>query len=123
MTGNETEFFLRLTRALPDHYIFPQVALNALIKTKGYMPTKDFYSLRNAFDRKVADYVVCNRQTFSVVAIIELDDSSHNGKGDKDAKRDTMLNAAGYRTLRFQSKAKPSEQEIAEVFKQKHGRT
>lgn len=31
MTDNEAEFFGRLVVALPDHYIFPQVAMSALI--------------------------------------------------------------------------------------------
>jgi hypothetical protein len=33
MTDNEAEFFGRLVVALPDHYIFPQVAMSALLET------------------------------------------------------------------------------------------
>jgi hypothetical protein len=33
MTDNEAEFFGRLVVALPDHYIFPQVAMSALLDT------------------------------------------------------------------------------------------
>jgi len=81
------------------------------------LDTEEFNaSLRNRFDRKVADYVICARNTFQVVAIIELDDRTHDYKKEKDAERDAMLNAAGYRTERFESKKKPSEAEIAQRF-------
>ena len=49
-----------------------------------------------------------------VLAVVELDDRTHNA--ERDAKRDTMLLSAGYRTLRFPSKRKPSEAEIAAFF-------
>lgn len=32
MTNNELEFFGRLICALPDHYVFPQVAMSALLE-------------------------------------------------------------------------------------------
>jgi hypothetical protein len=34
LTDNELEFFWRLRRAMPDAYIFPQVAMSALIAPK-----------------------------------------------------------------------------------------
>jgi len=36
-----------------------------------------------------------------VLAIIELDDSSHKGKEQRDASRDAMLKSAGYKTVRY----------------------
>ncbi|MOA41717.1 hypothetical protein D3C78_1637080 [compost metagenome] len=44
--------------------------------------------------------MVCDK-AFQVLAVIELDDASHKGKTDKDAARDAMLVAAGYRVLRY----------------------
>lgn len=41
---------------------------------------------------------------------MELDDKTHNN--DRDAKRDAMLEQAGYRVIRWQSKSKPSLEEI-----------
>ncbi len=123
MTDNETEFFLRLTKALPDYYVFPQVAFTALLKTKGYMPFKDWSALRNKFNRLVADYVICDRTALQVEAVVELDDSTHDRKKEKDAARDAMLQAAGYRTERFRLRIKSSEREIADIFARKTSRS
>ena len=65
-----------------------------------YVLTARAYATRNTFDRKVADFVVCDK-SFQVLAVIELDDASHKGKADKDAARDAMLANAGYRVLRY----------------------
>lgn len=103
MTENECEFFGRLVVALPDHYIFPQVALPALIEA-AVKDRKRAYSdfLRIAQQR--VDYVVCDRSC-QVVAVVELDDKTHSRK--KDALRDARLRQAGIRTVRFQSRSKP----------------
>jgi hypothetical protein len=34
MTDNEEEFFGRLVIALPDHYVFPQVAMSAMLQPR-----------------------------------------------------------------------------------------
>ncbi len=114
LTPNEVEFYHRLTRALPDYYVFPQVAFNALLDVDGYVPAREFYFLRNRFEKKVADFVVCARPSCAVVAVVELDDKTHVDK--KDEKRDALLKAAGYRIVRFLSRNKPSESEIAALF-------
>lgn len=114
LTNNEAEFFQRLTRALPDYWIFPQVSFNSLMETKGYLYWKYYFYLRNNFNRKVADYVVCDKRTLAVITVVELDDRTHNK--EKDRKRDAVLRAAGYRILRYESRAKPSIEEIAATF-------
>src|SRR5689334_6388159 len=60
MTDNEAEFFGRLVVALPEHYIFPQVAMSALLdaaSTDKRIAHRD--RLRIAQQR--VDYVVCTR--------------------------------------------------------------
>jgi hypothetical protein len=111
LTANEREFFYRLKRALPDYHIFPQVAFGAILDTP-YDTGRRYY--RGRFSQKIADYVVCERLTMNIIAIVELDDRTHNLA--KDRKRDAMLNNAGYRVVRFQSKSKPSESAIANYF-------
>ena len=43
---------------------------------------------------------MCDR-AFQVLAVIELDDKSHQGKETQDAERDAMLERAGYRVIRY----------------------
>lgn len=114
MTANELEFFGRLCRALPDHHVFPQVSLDALIAVSSKASYAARIALRNSYSQKRPDFVICRPETLSVVAIIELDDASHNTNNDR--KRDAIIGAAGYRVVRFWSKAKPSEGEIYSII-------
>ena len=93
LTKREQQFFQILEHALPHAYIFPQVSFSAILTTKG------FYT-RSQFNRKIADFVICDER-MNIVAIIELDDSSHKGREQQDAARDAMLHEAGYPVLRY----------------------
>lgn len=93
ITQNEQPTFLRLREALPQHIVLAQVAFSALITSKGY-------TTRSRFNRKVTDFVVLDKG-FNVVAIVELDDSSHRGREQEDAERDAMLQEAGYTVIRY----------------------
>jgi len=72
------------------------------------------WAVRAQFDRKIADFVICERGTLNVVALVELDDRTHDVKADR--QRDAVTKAAGYQTIRYQSRQKPSEAEIAALF-------
>lgn len=111
MTDNEKEFFQRLTEALPNHHIFAQVSLGALLQPNVKGNNRKYYSVRGTFAQKIADFVVCDKD-MKVVAVVELDDKTHNS--DKDGKRDAMLEQAGFTVVRWHSKKKPSVQEIAD---------
>lgn len=115
LTSNETEFFHRLMRALPSYWVFPQVSFAAFLTDDGKLARNARWSLRARFDRKIADFVVCERGSLKIVALIELDDSTHSASADR--KRDALTKAAGYQTLRFQSRQKPTEAEIAALFR------
>lgn len=104
MTPNEVEFFGRLVAALPDHHIFPQVAMSALIEA-ATSDKKKAYSDRLRIAQQRVDYVICDR-TCTVVAVVELDDRTHSA--DKDQVRDARLQQGGIRTVRFHSKNKPN---------------
>lgn len=93
LTEAEQAMFNRLSEALPDRVILAQVAFSALLDTKD-RPT------RATFDRKRADFVVCSK-AFQVLAVVELDDASHKGRAQEDAKREQMLTGCGYRVLRY----------------------
>lgn len=107
MTENEKEFFSRLSRALPDCHVFPQVSLAALIK-----PVQSFKDNKAAYwsiNQKRVDFAIYTKQ-IDLVCIVELDDSMHNAS--RDAKRDATTISAGIKTIRWRSKTKPIESEI-----------
>jgi very-short-patch-repair endonuclease len=93
LTKYEQPMYFRLRETFPDEVVLAQVAFSALLKSKSR-------STRNAFNQKVADFVVCTK-AFEVLAVIELDDSSHADKKEADAASDELLEGAGYRVLRY----------------------
>lgn len=113
LTDNEKEFFGRLIEALPDFYVFPQVAMGAILQPAVTRQDKrNYYRIRGTFSQKMVDFVVCDA-ALNIVALIELDDRMHSS--EKDGKRDAMTSQAGYATLRFNSKKKPTVAEIAKA--------
>jgi hypothetical protein len=108
MTDNELEFFRRLVKALPEHFIFPQVAMSALLESSNKDP-KQVRADRLRIAQQRTDFVICNA-TCGIVAVVELDDKTHSKA--KDDVRDSRLDQAGIRTVRFQSRNKPSIEEI-----------
>ncbi|MHB1702053.1 MAG: DUF2726 domain-containing protein [Acidobacteriaceae bacterium] len=93
LTEREQAMYFRLKEALPECVVLAQVAFSAILDARSR-------ATRNTFDRKVADFVICNR-SFKVIAAIELDDSTHDDKKQKDGKRDDMLKRSGLSVLRY----------------------
>ncbi|MEO8856447.1 MAG: DUF2726 domain-containing protein [Burkholderiaceae bacterium] len=102
-TANEQALYWRLesTFPLPEYILLAQVSFGALLTAKGG-------SSRFSFSQKIADFVLLDK-TFKVLAVIELDDSSHRGREGKDASRDAMLAMAGYKILRYKSVPQPEK--------------
>lgn len=93
LTSSEKMFFKLIALELPGAIVLSQVSFAALITAKPY-------AVRNTFDRKMADFVLLDK-SLEVVACIELDDGSHNGREKADAARDSLLTNAGYRVVRY----------------------
>jgi hypothetical protein len=113
LTDNETEFYSRLKRALPDFEIWPQVSMGALLEPIAKESNPEFWQLRQQFQSKICDYVIAKAgapRGTGVVAVIELDDRTHDAH--KDAIRDAMLASAGIKTVRWESRNKPTENQI-----------
>lgn len=93
LTKYEQPMYFRLVESFPELVVLAQVSFSALMSS-------NTTSSRNRFDRKTADFVLCTK-SFDVVAVIELDDASHNGKTKSDSDRDALLKGVGYHVLRF----------------------
>lgn len=106
LTPNEAEFLARLEAAAPELRFCPQVSMGALLDPAAAKSDRSaYYRARGMFSQKIVDFVAQSRADGSVVAVVELDDRTHDA--GKDAKRDAMLESTGYRVVRWQSKAKP----------------
>lgn len=93
LTVNELPIFIKLRKALPDHIILTQVALSALLTSTGQVT-------RNRFNRYRADFVVLDKDGH-VVAIIELNDPSHQLQIGKADERRAMLTEANYQVIQY----------------------
>ncbi|OON59387.1 hypothetical protein B0920_23680 [Massilia sp. KIM] len=108
MTENEREFFWRLRRALPGYHVFPQVAMTALLEPAS-RNRRQAHADRLRIAQQRIDYVVCDPNC-EVVAVIELDDRTHSAA--RDLRRDARLEQGGVRSIRFQSRHKPTVEAI-----------
>lgn len=109
LTENEKDFLDRLEDAFPEYRIMAQVSMGALMAPAVRGGSRDYLSIRARFSQKVVDYVVLD-DALEVVVLVELDDRTHNP--DRDAVRDAMTAAAGYVTLRYESRDKPTAADI-----------
>ncbi len=105
LTQPEQILYFRLIEALPGHIILAQVQLSRFL---GVKKGNNYQSWTNRINRMSADFVVCNKDS-SVVAVIELDDSTHQ-RGDRqvaDEKKNKALAAAKIKIIRWQTKSLP----------------
>ncbi len=93
LSKREQSMYFRLTEVFPEMVVLSQVSFSALITGKNA-------AVRNRFNRKYADFVLCSK-AFQVVAVVELDDASHEGREQQDKDRESILALAGIRVVRF----------------------
>ncbi len=115
MSRPEQALYFRLLRALPDQIILAQVQLSRILGVKKGYSFKSWY---NRINRMSADFVVCSKDS-RVIAVIELDDSSHwtSERRLADSKKDKALTSAGIPIVRWKVGALPDEQTIKSTIK------
>jgi very-short-patch-repair endonuclease len=109
----EAEFLPILEAAIPECRILAQVAMSALVTTRAGVDRTRAFRARGRFDRKRVDFLACTREGQALV-VIELDDSSHDS-GEaraRDVRRDAMLLAAGYPTVRISNRPWPTAAQV-----------
>ncbi|NHQ85529.1 DUF2726 domain-containing protein [Iodobacter sp. HSC-16F04] len=110
LTTPEQVLYFRLLKAMPEHIVLAQVQLSSLL---GIKKGNNYRAWLNRINRMSADFVVCNKDS-SIVAVIELDDASHQRQDRQlaDAKKDKALSSAGISVIRWQVKNLPDEAAI-----------
>lgn len=115
LTPRESEFYGVLCGLYPSHRIFVQVALSQLIDVPEDHPNR--MSIRNRFSQLVADFVLC-RSDLNVVAVIELDDWSHQ-RADRqaaDARKNKALADAGLKLIRIPDGPIPIAEDLRKII-------
>jgi hypothetical protein len=111
MTDNEREFYGRLLAACPDCQIWPQVPILALARPDAKEGSRAFWTAFRRISNTRVDWAIV--RDMDVLAIVELDDRSHDAR--KDAERDRILRSCGYRVVRFNSSRRPNPRQIHEA--------
>lgn len=115
LTGSERNFLNRLQDAVPEHFVFPQVCMGALIDPPGYFHGAQRARARVPYQSKMVDFVVYDGKKNEVVALVELDDYSHDDEQERDSQRDAITFAAGYATVRVDGRRLPSEAALRDM--------
>jgi very-short-patch-repair endonuclease len=78
----------------------------------------NFMAWNNRINRLSLDFLVCLKDS-TVVAAIELDDSSHNApdRQEADARKALALRSAGIRLVRWSTKELPDDAAIREAVR------
>lgn len=109
-TKTERRFYKVLQELIPDEYVIhSQVSLMALVQPTNFKDNSRTWAKR-------MDYVITDRDT-KVLAVIELDDSSHRQK--KIQERDIYVNNAlngHHPLLRFEARSSYNKTHIATVL-------
>jgi len=110
LSAPEQVLYFRLVKTLPEHIVLAQVQLSRFL---GVKKGSNAQSWLNRINRMSADYVICQRDA-TIVAVVELDDASHQGERRMaaDAKKDKALASAGIKLLRWQVSNLPDEATI-----------
>lgn len=115
LTPNELHFYKRLRQAAgPSRTVLPQIGLGALIDTALPEGHEQREFERRKFVGKLLDFVVVDAKTLEVLFVVELDDRTHNKL--KDNNRDVFLKQAGYKTVRYESRFKPTVEQLRNDF-------
>jgi very-short-patch-repair endonuclease len=110
LTQVEQVLYHRLIRALPDHIVLAQVQVSRVL---GVKRGSNFHEWNNRINRLSYDFVVCGTDS-TVIAVIELDDKSHDTpeRGKTDDKKDKATADAGLRLIRWHVATMPTEDTI-----------
>lgn len=110
LTKPEQVLYHRLIRALPDHIVLCQVQVSRVLGVKrGFK----FNQWNNRINRLSYDFVICGKDA-SVIAVIELDDSTHqkSARQEADKRKDKATNDAEVKMIRWNVKALPDQSAI-----------
>ena len=114
LSNPEQVLYHRLVKSLPECVVLAQVQVSRVLGVKkGF----NFGQWHNRINRLSLDYVICLKD-LTVVAAVELDDSSHDRlkRREADQRKERALTAADVPLIRWSVRDLPSEETIRATF-------
>jgi hypothetical protein len=106
----EQVLYWRLREAMPECVVLSQVSLSRFLEPNNSGAMR---ALLNRIAQKSVDFLVC-LPDFTVVAAVELDDSTHHGA--KDTQRDSIFKSAGLPVVRLHVRNIPAIEDLKSLF-------
>ena len=103
LTKNEWDFYKKM-KVVADRYnlhIIAKVRLADLVEVDNYLTGNAFNKYFWKIQAKHVDFVLCNPENLAVIAILELEDGSHNTaeRAKRDNFVDKVLKKCGYKII------------------------
>jgi hypothetical protein len=117
LTAAERSFFGVLQQALAsDYQIFAKVRLADIVRPVKSPSRSGWQSAFNRITGKHVDFVLCDSERLGIVAVVELDDRTHERfeRGVRDSLVDTALADAGIPVLRVSARQAYSPAQVRE---------
>jgi hypothetical protein len=113
LTRVEQETLRHLETAFPQFRVHCQVSMGALLSPERWLGRNDALWTHRLYSQKIVDYVLQDRRTGEVIALVELDDATHRHR--RDHARDVLTDTAGYRTIRLAALRRPTLASVRET--------
>lgn len=104
LTKNEWAFYKGIKQVCNENnlHIISKVRLADLVEVKKEIEYKDKQKYFNKIKNKHIDFVLCNPDNLAVIALVELDDKSHERKDriERDNFVNKLCEEVGYKLIR-----------------------
>ena len=114
LTRVEHETLGHLETAFPQFRVHCQVSMGALISPERILNRHDALWTHRLYAQKIIDYVLQDRRSGEVIALVELDDWTH--RLSRDYARDVLTHTAGYHTIRLPAAHRPTLRSVHEAI-------
>ena len=110
----EQETLRHLEAAFPQFRVHCQVSMGALLSPERWLGRNDALWTHRLYSQKIVDYVLQDRRSGEIVALVELDDFTHRHR--RGHARDVLTDTAGYRTIRLEAARRPTFASVRETI-------
>ncbi len=118
-TQPELKFYKILFDCFPEYVIFGKVRVADIINVDSRKAKGKYLKYFNKISRKHIDFLICDREKFSPLVAIELDDSTHEREEriERDKFLDKVFKMADLPLVRFKVKRNYNAEEIRRRIK------
>lgn len=105
LTKNEWSFYKKIKPICDKNnlHIISKVRLADIVEVKKGLNNKEWHKYFNKIKNKHIDFILCNPENLAIIAIVELDDKSHERKDriESDNFKNKLFENVGYKLIRI----------------------